>query len=410
MREDAEGRGRGRASRWRIVGWSVAGLGLLLPLAAMQVTDEVNWGAGDFAVAGALVLGVGVTYELAARATGNGAYRAAVAVALAAAFILVWISLAVGVIGSEGDPANLMYGGVLAVGIVGAVLARGRPRGMARALLATALAAGAGRRDRADRRPGRDAAARRGLRRAVAGFGLAVPEGGAGGGGGGLEQPAPRQLRPQRRDRGEADRVEADGGRGGDVRRAVVDEDASPGLEAVAGEAAAEDLGVGLDHAFVAGDHDVAEAGAEEREARDALGPLGAGEVGDGVEGDAAGGELGEERLGALDRAFHALVPAGVEGGDQLGAVRVPGAERRDAFVPVGAAVELEVPVHEADLGEEGLDRRFVGQEPAVDEPRVPADQHVADVEDHRVARPLVAGRCLHGHRTWASFLRRGGP
>jgi hypothetical protein len=140
MGEHAEGRGRGRASRWRIMGWSVAALGLVLPLAAMQVTDEVNWGAGDFAVAGALVLGVGVTYELAARAAGNGAYRAAVAVALAAGFILVWVSLAVGVIGSEGDPANLMYGGVLAVGVVGAVLARGRPRGMAGALLATALA------------------------------------------------------------------------------------------------------------------------------------------------------------------------------------------------------------------------------------------------------------------------------
>jgi hypothetical protein len=122
------------------VGWSAAALGLLLPLAAMQVTDEVNWGAGDFAVAGALVLGVGVTYELAARTTGNGAYRAAVAVALAAAFILVWINLAVGIIGTEDNPANLMYGGVLAVGIVGAVLARCRPRGMARALLATALA------------------------------------------------------------------------------------------------------------------------------------------------------------------------------------------------------------------------------------------------------------------------------
>ncbi len=36
--------------------------------------------------------------------------------------------------------ANLMYFGVLAVGIVGALIARFRPRGMARALFATALA------------------------------------------------------------------------------------------------------------------------------------------------------------------------------------------------------------------------------------------------------------------------------
>ena len=47
---------------------------------------------------------------------------------------------AVGVIGTESDDANLMYGGVLAVGVIGAVIARFRPDGMARALFATALA------------------------------------------------------------------------------------------------------------------------------------------------------------------------------------------------------------------------------------------------------------------------------
>ncbi len=67
-------------------------------------------------------------------------YRWAVGVALAAAFLLVWLSLGVGIIGADGDPANRMYFGVLAVGILGALLARFQPRGMARALLATALA------------------------------------------------------------------------------------------------------------------------------------------------------------------------------------------------------------------------------------------------------------------------------
>jgi GNAT superfamily N-acetyltransferase len=70
----------------------------------------------------------------------RNAYRAAVGVALAAAFILVWMNLAVGVIGTEDDLANLMYVGVLAVGIIGAIVARFRPHGMARALFATALA------------------------------------------------------------------------------------------------------------------------------------------------------------------------------------------------------------------------------------------------------------------------------
>jgi hypothetical protein len=106
----------------------------------MQVTDEVAWDAADFAFAGALIVGTGMTYEVAAKMTGNTAYRAAVAVALAAAFLLVWVNGAVGIIGTEDNPANLMYGGVLAAGLIGAGIARFRPDGMARALVATALA------------------------------------------------------------------------------------------------------------------------------------------------------------------------------------------------------------------------------------------------------------------------------
>jgi len=68
------------------------------------------------------------------------AYRSAVGVALAAALFLLWLMGAVGVIGVEGDRADLMYFGVLAVGIIGAIIARFQPEGMARALFATALA------------------------------------------------------------------------------------------------------------------------------------------------------------------------------------------------------------------------------------------------------------------------------
>ncbi len=53
--------------------------------------------------------------------TRNATYRWAVGVALAAALVLVWLSLGVGIIGRDGDPANLMYFGVLGVGIVGAL-------------------------------------------------------------------------------------------------------------------------------------------------------------------------------------------------------------------------------------------------------------------------------------------------
>ena len=113
---------------------------LLLPLLAMLFTDQVVWDLTDFIVAGALIFGTGLAYELVARRGGTMAYRVAVGIALAAAFLLVWMNLAVGIIGSEDNPVNLMYFGVLAIGILGATLARLRPQGMVRVLLATALA------------------------------------------------------------------------------------------------------------------------------------------------------------------------------------------------------------------------------------------------------------------------------
>ena len=127
-----------RGSRWRIAAWTAVPLVLLVPLIAMQFTDEVVWDVTDFALFGALLVGVGVTFELAARKTGNSAYRSAVGVALAAAFILVWVNGAVGIIGSEDNDANLMYNGVLAVGLIGALIARFEPHGMTRAMIATA--------------------------------------------------------------------------------------------------------------------------------------------------------------------------------------------------------------------------------------------------------------------------------
>ena len=118
----------------------VTGLLLLVPLVAMQFTDEVRWNLADFVVAGALLFGAGATYHLLAARTDNLAYRAAVGVAVGVTLMLVWANLAVGLIGSEDNPANLMYLGVLAVGIIGALVARFHARGMARALSAMALA------------------------------------------------------------------------------------------------------------------------------------------------------------------------------------------------------------------------------------------------------------------------------
>ena len=71
----------------------------------------------------------------------NTAYRLAVSLALATALVIVWLNAAAGLIGIEDDdPANLLYVGVLAIGFIGAIIARLQPRGLANALFATALA------------------------------------------------------------------------------------------------------------------------------------------------------------------------------------------------------------------------------------------------------------------------------
>jgi hypothetical protein len=112
---------------------------LMIPFVAMQYSDEVVWTAFDFVVAGVLLFGAGLTFELISRRRPGIAYRIGVAVAVFTGLFLVWANLAVGLIGSEENPANLMYFGVLAVAVIGCLIARFQPRGMARALIAAAV-------------------------------------------------------------------------------------------------------------------------------------------------------------------------------------------------------------------------------------------------------------------------------
>lgn len=129
-----------RGSPWRIAAWGTAALLLLLPLVAMQFTDEVNWTGFDFIFAGLMLGTVGILFELTVRMSRNHAYRAGVGFALAAAFLIVWATGAVGMIGSEGDPYNLLFGGAILIALVGAVAARFRPAGMALVMVAAAIA------------------------------------------------------------------------------------------------------------------------------------------------------------------------------------------------------------------------------------------------------------------------------
>ncbi len=122
-----------------MAGWAAGALMLVVALVAKQFVGEPSW-VDTLAQTGALLIGIGIAVELASRKTGQAAYRTAVALALGSALLLGWANGAVGIIGSENNKANLMYGGVLVVGAIGAVVARFKPEGMARALFATALA------------------------------------------------------------------------------------------------------------------------------------------------------------------------------------------------------------------------------------------------------------------------------
>lgn len=69
------------------------------------------------------------------------AYQLAIGLALAATFILFWAIGAGSFMGTDDEhPADLVYVVVPIVGISGAIIARFQPRGMARALFATAVA------------------------------------------------------------------------------------------------------------------------------------------------------------------------------------------------------------------------------------------------------------------------------
>ncbi|WP_216859223.1 hypothetical protein [Hymenobacter citatus] len=117
----------------------VTGLLLLIPLTAKLFVADMAWTLFDFVAAGVLLFGAGLTFVLLARMGNNTTYRVAVGVAVAAGLLLVWANMAVGLVGSEDNPANLLYGGVLAVALLGAFVARFRPLGMSNAMFAAAL-------------------------------------------------------------------------------------------------------------------------------------------------------------------------------------------------------------------------------------------------------------------------------
>lgn len=109
---------------------------LMVPLVASRLVAGWNWSAGSFVFVYFLFFATGMVYALIARKMDAWSYKAGAAVALVTGFGLGWSTM-VQVADSE-HPENLAYQIVLVVGIVGAMLARLKARGLAYTLFAMA--------------------------------------------------------------------------------------------------------------------------------------------------------------------------------------------------------------------------------------------------------------------------------
>lgn len=116
---------------------ALVALGLLMvPLVASRLVPGWNWGPGAFVFTYVMFFGTGMAYALIARKMGAWSYKAAVGLALVSGFVLGWSTMVH--MSETENPRNLVYFGVLAVGAIGAGLARLEARGMARALFTMA--------------------------------------------------------------------------------------------------------------------------------------------------------------------------------------------------------------------------------------------------------------------------------
>ncbi|GAC1423445.1 MAG: hypothetical protein NVSMB62_19880 [Acidobacteriaceae bacterium] len=109
---------------------------LMVPLVASRVVEGWNWPARAFLLVYLLFFATGTAYAFIALRTSVWSYKAGVGLALLVGFGLGWSNMVH--VADSGNPRNLLYYVVLAVGCIGASLARLQPRGLARTLFAMA--------------------------------------------------------------------------------------------------------------------------------------------------------------------------------------------------------------------------------------------------------------------------------
>ena len=70
---------------------------LLIPMATMLISDEINWSIFDFLVMGVLLFSLGISINLVLKNTKNFKIRITFFTILILIFSLIWIELAVGI-------------------------------------------------------------------------------------------------------------------------------------------------------------------------------------------------------------------------------------------------------------------------------------------------------------------------
>ena len=79
----------------------IVGLLLLIPLIAMQFTDEVNWSFSDFIIMGAILTITGLLIRITLKKFKNSKNRIILIAIIIIIFFLIWAELGVGIFGTR---------------------------------------------------------------------------------------------------------------------------------------------------------------------------------------------------------------------------------------------------------------------------------------------------------------------
>lgn len=132
----------GRLARlpWRPLVWGGAAALYAVPVVAKLTVEGMLWDETDFIFAAVVIFGSALLVEIGLRLSHDIAYRAGVAIAVGATFLTVWSNAAVGIIGNEDNPLNLMYFAALAAIGLAVLASRFRAGALSKILFAMAAA------------------------------------------------------------------------------------------------------------------------------------------------------------------------------------------------------------------------------------------------------------------------------